>query len=262
MKQIFGNLFLAALILLFSWTITAQAATKGRIMTNGKVTLYKNGQAATTYTDQGALDEDALISCDGTCMVKMQGISLSAIDRTKFALKESADFLNLFVGSGKVYFLVTDLTRQFVFYSPTGHHIKTEGFIAPANVDSAIKGFIEVKDKSTEIGMETGSMVVQTVEGVQTVKPGQNIVLAMADVPDEQKEEGGKGAKDDDDDDKVAGFAWEDLTSTSTLVGIGVVGAVGLGAYLVWDDNNDGETRSAPPPPPPEPPRPPASRNQ
>lgn len=261
MKQIFKNFFFTALILLLSWGTTAQAVTKGRIMTNGKVTLYKNGQGVTTYTDQGALDENALISCDGTCMVKMQGISLSAIDQTRFAIKESADALNLFVGSGKIYFIVTDLTRQFVFYSPTGHHIKTEGFIASANTDSAIKGFVEVKNKATEIGMDTGSMVVQTAEGSQTVNPGQTIVLAMADVPDDQKGEEEKGAKEDDDE-KIAGFAWENVTSTSTLVGIGVVGAVGLGAFLVWDNNNDAETRSAPPPPSLEPPRPPASRNQ
>ena len=261
MKQIFKNFFFTALILLLSWGTTAQAVTKGRIMTNGKVTLYKNGQGVTTYTDQGALDENALISCDGTCMVKMQGISLSAIDQTRFALKESADALNLFVGSGKIYFIVTDPTRQFVFYSPTGHHIKTEGFIASANTDSAIKGFVEVKNKATEIGMDTGSMVVQTAEGTQTVNPGQTIVLAMADVPDTQTGEVVQGASSEAEA-QTTDFAWEDLTSTSTLVVIGGLGAVGLGAYLIWDNNNDDEAGSAPPPPSPEPPLPPASRNQ
>lgn len=255
-------LFVAA----FPWYDLASAATKGRIMTNGKVTLAKNGQVVGTYTEQGPVDEGALITCDGACMVKMQGITLNAVDQTRFALKDTGDALNLFVGSGKVYFMVTDLNRQFAFFSPAGYQVKTDGFIAPASSEVAVKGFIEVSDKATEIGMDSGSMVVQTAEGTKTVAPGQTIVLAMADVPDPEAAPSGN-EKETDEDKEGAWLGWESLTESpglTTLAGIGVIGAVGLGAALVWDSDNDGQTQFAPPPPPPEPqpPPPPASRNR
>jgi hypothetical protein len=258
----------AVLIMLFATITSVHATTKGRIMTNGKVTLIKNGQTVSTYTEQGPLDENALISCDGTCMVKLQGISLSAVDQTKFALKDSADSINLFVDSGKIYFVVTDITQHFAFYSPNSYYVRTEGFIAPASTDSAVKGFIVVKDKTTEIGMDTGSMIIQTSDGTQTVNPGQTIVLAMADVPDDENstEEKDSGDESENDaEDKAGGFAWENLSDnpqlTTLVVGVGVVG-VGLGAALLWHNTNDADG-GEPPPPPPEPPSPPpASRNR
>lgn len=270
MNHALGKVFFAALFLLFSAFTSVHAATKGRIMTNGKVNLIKNGQTISTYTEQGPLDENALISCDGTCMVKMQGISLSAVDQTKFALKESADFISLFVGSGKVYFVVTDTTLRFSFYSPNSYYVKTEGFIAPAAVDTAVMGFIAVKDKTTEIGMDSGSMIVQTDEGTQTVNPGQSIVLAMVDVPDAENKEINKGAGDGTDNkpEEGAWFDWANLSDnpqlTTLVVGVGVVGVIGLGS-VVWDNANDDDGGEGPPPPPPPgppPPRPPASPNR
>lgn len=271
MSHIPGQIFSAALILLLASLTTVHATTKGRIMTNGKVTLIKNGQAVSTYTEQGPVDENALISCEGTCMVKMQSISLSAVDQTKFAIKESAESLNLFVDTGKIYFVVTDVTQRFAFYSPNSYHVRTEGFIAPASTDNAVKGFIEVKDKTTEIGMDTGSMIVQTSEGTQTVNPGQTIVLTMVDVPDEENgsKEKGSGEGSDTDSDEAGGFAWANLSDnpqlTTLVVGVGLVGGVALGSAVLWNHTNDADGVEPPsPPPPPEPPpsRPPASPNR
>ncbi|HBI16216.1 MAG TPA: hypothetical protein DDY20_11985 [Desulfobulbaceae bacterium] len=268
MKNLPGKIVLAVVFLLFSAFSAAHAATKGRIMTNGKVTLIKNGLPITTYTEQGPLDENALISCEGTCMVKMQGISLSAVDQTNFALKESADSVSLFVGSGKIYFVVMDASQRFSFYSPNSYYVKTEGFIAPVAKESAVKGFISVKDDITEIGMDTGSMIVQTDQGTQTVNPGQSIVLAMVDVPDDVKgvEEKSSG---EESDAQEGTFSWANLTDnpqlTTLVVGVGVVGAVGLGSALIWhnaNDDDDGGEPPAPPPPEPPAPRPPASPNR
>ena len=277
MRNLLEKISFTTLILLLFAVVTGHAATKGRVMANGKVTLFKNGKPLTTYTEQGPVDENALIACDGSCMVKMQGITLSAVDKTRFAVKESGGALNLFVETGKLNFIVTDMSQQFAFYSPNSYYVKTEGFVAPAATNSAAKGFIQVNDKTTEIGMDTGSMMVQTADGAKTVKPGQSIVLAMAEVPDNAgNSDGGKNSNDDSD--KGGGFAWSNLSDnpqiTTLIVGAGIVGGIALGSALLWDHDDDNVGGPPPPPqpqpqpqPPPQPPsrprpRPPASPNR
>lgn len=160
----------------------AAAVTKGRIIPEGTVSLQKNGTVA-QYTEQTVLDENALIACDGACMVKMQGISLVALDRTKFAVKESSGMINLYVEQGRVSFVLADPGQTFAFYIPDGRYLQTEGFIVPAATDKSVKGFVNVTDASVEIGMERGSMIVRTEDGSETVDAGQSIILAQADVP-------------------------------------------------------------------------------
>jgi hypothetical protein len=227
------------------------AGTKGRIIPDGSVSLQKNGTVA-KFSEQTVLDENALIACDGNCMVKLQGISLVALNQSKFAVKEDSDVLNLYVEQGRVNFVVSDVTQTFAFYTPDHRFVKTEGFIAPASTDNSVKGFINSSDKSVEIGMERGSMIVQTDEGSQTVNAGQSILLAVADVPSNNPE---PGNKEDDDDNKGAGW-WASL-GTGGQVAIAAVGIAG-GAFLVKEviDDDDEPATNVAPPPPIEPPRP------
>ena len=178
---------LLILVVLFSTVTLSLGATKGRIMTDGRVNLYKNDQVVSTITDQGPIDENALIACEGNCLVKMQGISLSGIDQSRFAVKNSQGALDLYIEKGKIYFVVTDISHQFAFFTPDGYYVKSEGFIAPASTGSSVKGSIEVTDTATEIAMDSGSMIVQTEEGAKTIKPGQTLVLAMANPPEEDE---------------------------------------------------------------------------
>ena len=235
--------------------ISANAATKGRIMTNGKVTMYKNGQAVTSYSKQGPIDENALMACDGTCMVKLKGVSLIGIDQTRFAVKESADTLDLFVDQGKINFAVSDISQQFAFYAPNGYFVKTEGFIAPASTEKSVKGFMQVNEKTTVIGMESGTMVVMTDKGSQTINPGQSIVLAMAAVPDQENSAG--------TDPRKGGWFWNDMSTSQQVVTVAAGAGMAAGiAYLTFwypptSDN------FVPPPVVPEPiPPPPASPNR
>lgn len=249
----------ALLLAALAMASSSIAGTKGRIIPDGSVSLQKNGTVA-KFNDQTVLDENALIACDGNCMVKLQGISLVALDQSKFAVKESSDLLNLYVEQGRVNFVVSDTTQTFAFYTPDHRFLKTEGFIAPASTDKSVKGFINASDKSVEIGMERGSMIVQTENGSQTVNAGQSIMLAQADVPSNNPAPGNQGK--DDDDDKGAGW-WASL-GTGGQVAVAVVGIAGT-AFLVnelVDDDDDPNTNVAPPPPPePKPPRP-ASPNR
>jgi len=160
----------------------AGAATKGRIIPEGSVSLLKNG-VVTKFTEQTALDENALLACEGACLVKMQGISLVAADEARFAVKESDGMINLYVGQGRVAFVLADPGQTFAFYIPDGRHLKTEGFLVPASTDQSVKGFFDVTEAAVEIGMERGSMIVSTENGRETVQAGQSIKLAQAVVP-------------------------------------------------------------------------------
>ena len=68
-----------------------------------------------------------------------------------------------------------------------GYFVESDGFIAPAATGSSVKGYMEVTDKHSEIGMDSGTMLVQTDKGQQTVQPGQSIRVAMAEVPSSNK---------------------------------------------------------------------------
>ncbi|NIA05463.1 MAG: hypothetical protein GWP11_05785, partial [Proteobacteria bacterium] len=90
----------------------AGAATEGRIIPTNRVSLEKNGSVIANLTSQAPVDENALIICHGTCMVKLRGVSLVAMDKTEFAVKQIGDFMNIYVKQGKVNFIITDTSRQ------------------------------------------------------------------------------------------------------------------------------------------------------
>ena len=136
---------------------------------------------------------------------------------------------------------------------------QTEGFIAPASTDNSVKGFINSSDKSVEIGMERGSMIVQTENGSQTVNAGQSILLAQADVPSNNP---APGNKEEEDDDKGAVGWWASLGTGGQVALAG--GVIVGGAFVINEvvDDDDATTNVAPPPPPPEEPNWPPSTNQ
>ena len=177
--------FLSILLVLIFASFT-HAATKGRIMSNGKVSMYENGKVINSFTGQGPINENALIACDGNCLVKIKSVSLIADDKTKFGIKEIGNAVKLYVETGKINFAVSDVSRQFSFYTPQGYFVTTEGFITPASTKNSVKGFMQVTDKGTEIGMDSGSMILQTDEGMKTIAPGQPIILAQLPAPAEK----------------------------------------------------------------------------
>ncbi|MFZ5797971.1 MAG: hypothetical protein ACOY3O_06035 [Thermodesulfobacteriota bacterium] len=236
-------------------TVTvADAATKGRIIPDGMVTLQKKG-AVTTFKEQTVLDENALIACEGTCLVKLQGISLIAVDQSKFAVKESGDQLNLYVAEGRVQFVVADQAQSFAFYTPDHRFVKSEGFIAPAASEQSVKGFVNVNaDNAFEIGMEQGGMIVLTDEGSQTINAGQSIILAQADVPSNSEPTGKK--EESDDGDKGFFAFWSSLGTGGqvALVGAGLVAGGWIASETFLDDDDDKPAANVAPPPPEEPP--------
>ena len=226
----------SAVLIMFSNGI---AGTKGRIIPEGSVSLQKNGTVA-KFNEQTVLDENALIACDGNCMVKLQGVSLVALNQSKFAVKESSETLNLYVEKGRVNFVVSDASQTFAFYTPDHRFLKSEGFIAPASTDNSVKGFINTTDKAVEIGMERGSMIVQTDAGSQTVNAGQSILLAQAEVPSNSSSNDATSSNPAPAITEVNSLSWSSL-GTAGQIGVVAVG-VAAGAFVVSEIVNNSTT--------------------
>ncbi|MDW7773068.1 MAG: hypothetical protein SCH71_09285 [Desulfobulbaceae bacterium] len=226
--------FTCAILIIAS---SAGAATKGHIIPEGSVSLQKNGVVA-KYNGQTVLDENALIACDGSCMVKMQGISLIAPGGTKFAVKESSGLINLYVGQGQVNFVIADPAQAFAFYTPDGRYVETEGFIVPASTDKSIKGFINVNETSMEIGMEKGSMIVRTDAGSRTVQPGQAIQLAQANVPSSVPTEKAASPK--------SGAFWSSLGKPEQIgiITVGAAAGIWAASETIFDSNDHSASRN------------------
>lgn len=191
-------------------------------------------------------------------MVKMQGISLRVNDQTMFAVKDSGDTVNLYLEKGKIHFIVTDIAHRFAFYTPDGYVVRTDGFIVPAAAaQNPVKGFIQVAAGATEIGMESGTMVVLTDDGTTAVSPGQSIVLSMADVPDENGREGNSPR---------GGIVpvWGNMSGFQQVgtVAAGMGAAAGVAYLTFWNTSDASPGAPGPPGPPPQPPRRRASPNR
>lgn len=238
MKSLRITTLLIAAVMMAGVT-TAGAATEGRIIPTGRVSLEKNGSVIANLTSQAPIDENALIICHGTCMVKLRGVSLVAKDKTEFAVKQIGDIMNIYVKQGKINFIITDTSRQFAFYVPDGRYIRTDGFVVPASTDNAVKGYIDVTGKATSIGMDKGGMVVQTTNGRQMISQGHAIQLAMAEVPASAPAAGAalpaKGS--------LAGV-FSHATLGTVVAG---VAAAGWSAGLLTTINNSGVKRPASP---------------
>lgn len=208
--------------------------TKGRILTSGKVTMYKNGKAVNSFIKQGPIDDGALIACEGNCLVKVKGISLIAEDKSRFALKEAANSFKLYVETGKVHFAVSDLTKEFSFYSPNNYYVQSKGFITSAGTSSSAKGFMQVSESEAKIAMEEGTMIIDADSASdKTIGPGQSILLAMAEVPEEE-----------DDDDKAAAvicpfFSWGCKTGVEKVAFVGSGAALTAGLTILIDELNE-----------------------
>ncbi len=197
----------------------ANAAGNGRIIPEGSVTFMKNGEPVAKYNGQAPLDESAMITCDGKCLVKLTGISLVATDKAVFAVRQNDGVVGLYLKSGQVDFSVLDVTSQMAFYTPDGRYVMSEGFIAPASSTSSVEGYMGVDDTAAEIGVRQGSMVLATAEGFQTIDPGYAYKVAFV--------EGGAGAGGTGG----AGLATGGTLSGGVLAG-GIVGLIALGEVL------------------------------
>ncbi|MFT5697836.1 MAG: hypothetical protein ACI8ZB_000690 [Desulforhopalus sp.] len=147
---------------------------------HGDISVFKDGQLTAKLTGQNPVEDGAMLVCDGKCMLKSEGISIIATDKSQVAVTNLEDTFKLYVKEGKVDYIINSNARKIAFYTPQGSYTVAE-VVFNASSSSVVKGSVTVgADGSTEISVTEGKMVFATAEGMKTVDANNKIVLAVA----------------------------------------------------------------------------------
>ncbi len=236
-----GVLALTAMCL-FLMASVASAAGGGILQ--GNYSIYKDGKIAANLTGKNPMIEDSLLVCNGKCVINSHGISLVAAQNAIFAVRDQGNQFNLLVKQGKVDFALLNPSRKIGFYTPDGGYTVGKG-IVKTSVDSSLRGFMQVENGKTEVGLYDGSMVFTTAEGIKTVNANEKIILAMAEIPGNGGAASEPVAKEKGND-KKKGADWWSQNKVPVVASAVVLGgtAIGLGLAFSGDDNDHHKTAS------------------
>ena len=157
----------------------AFAAPSGAVA-QGNISVFKGGQLAEKLTGQNPVEDEALLVCDGKCMIKAPGISLIGADGARLAIKNEQEQFNLLVNKGRVDFVITDSISKVAFYTPDGQFTVAD-IMFNASTNTPVRGYMQVADDgAVEIGVFEGRMVFSTAEGAKTVDSNNRLLLGMA----------------------------------------------------------------------------------
>ena len=182
MKKKLSNVSLS-FVLAFGMATTAAVAAQGGSIGQGDFSVMKGDQLVDKLSGQNSLKDEAMLVCDGKCMIKSEGISLVAADQAKFAIKNETDTFRLFLREGSVDYVITDKARKIAFHTPEGVYSLAEIMFNAAS-NPAVRGSVKVnKDGKTEINVKEGRLTFATADGMKVVGANEKIVLAIAEVP-------------------------------------------------------------------------------
>ncbi|MCK5915733.1 MAG: hypothetical protein KAG92_06310, partial [Deltaproteobacteria bacterium] len=134
-----------------------------------------------------------MLVCEGKCMIKSHGVSFLAEDKAELAVTDQDQILNLFVRRGHVEFIISAGSKKLAFHTPEGIYSVAD-VIFNASTDPVVRGYMQVDDTGTRVGVREGRMVFATADGAKSVKANQHIILAMAEVKKDEKKKSKKAA--------------------------------------------------------------------
>ena len=206
-----------ALTAAISLAIVNVSFAAGGSIGHGDISVFKNGQLSAKLTGQNPVEDGALLMCDGKCMLKSEGISIIATDKSQVAVTNLEDTFKLYVKEGKVDYVISSNARKIAFHTPQGTYTVAE-VVFNASSGSVVKGSVVVgADGATEISVSEGKMVFATADGMKTVDANNKIVLAVAPAA------GGAGAG----------------LSTTAIVATGIAAAAVVTTIVVVKNNDD-----------------------
>ncbi|XOF32896.1 MAG: hypothetical protein ACL93V_12875 [Candidatus Electrothrix sp. YB6] len=229
-------------------TAAAAGAQSMPIVAQGNISVYKNGKLATKFTGRNPVEEEALLICDGQCMLKSTGISLIGTDGAELSVKTDQEQFNLLLRQGKVDFVINDTVGKMGFYTPDGQYT-VANLIFNAGTHSPVRGYMQVEENgSTQVGVYEGRMIFNTVDGPATVDGNNHIVLAQAMDPSaaEPMESSTERAAEADNGCKLLSI--ENAPFHTAVAVVGASAAIGVaefaGADLLGDDDDDDASAS------------------
>ncbi|MGA8179022.1 MAG: hypothetical protein WB792_03115 [Desulfobacterales bacterium] len=224
--------------LIFASTGFASGFTAGRILPNGKVTLFHGNQEIGEFSSEAPLPENTLLAVHGECGVKLRHLYLFALDRSLFSVSTKEGFRTLSIQKGTVYFALSSMPQTLVFRTPEGLITTNEVRLNAASTTPLLKGYVSVEDGVTRMGvLEGGSMIVTAADDKPlAVSAGHEIRLAQAEIfKEEEKPKEEKPAKTGEtgktgEEGKAGETAESGGMSTTTKVILGVVALGGIAA--------------------------------
>jgi hypothetical protein len=231
------KMIIAFIILVFTSTGFSTGLPSGRILPNGKVTLFHGDQRIGEFRSEAPLPEDTLLSVQGKCGVKLSHLYLVALDQSLLSITTNNRSRTLFVQKGTVYFALSSTPYTLVFQTPGGMITTNEVMLKASSANRLLKGYINVEEGITRVGViEGGSMLVTVADdNPQVVSVGRELRLAQADIFKEEGKteekkpaETGKPGKTDQAG-KAGKTAAAGGMSTTTKV---VLGALVLGGVV------------------------------
>lgn len=205
-----------------------------RIMPTSSVKVYKGEKLVQVLKKEAALPNGALLTTEGRCGVRSENFYLAADDGCTFSITDGLNRKDLRVDKGVVYFAINQKTDKLAFITPAGD-ISTQQVRSNADVNGDIvKAYLDVSETNVQLGvLEGGSLVVSTASGVQEIRAGMRITLAMADpIKKEDKEKevvSDEGKEATSEDEKKAGAAETETTAEAEEA---VASAKGIGSKI------------------------------
>ncbi|BHH85119.1 hypothetical protein [Desulforhopalus sp. 52FAK] len=219
-----------ALTTVLSLACVNMSFAAGGSIGHGDISVYKNGQLTAKLSGKNPVEDGALLMCDGKCMLKSEGISIIAADKSQVAVTNLEDTFKLYLKEGKVDYIISSNARKIAFHTPQGTYTVAE-VVFNASSGSVVKGSVVVgADGATEISVTEGKMVFATADGMKTVDANNKIILAVA--PGGAAAGGAAGGA-------VAGGAAAGAGITAATIGAVVAGAVVVGAAVVAANDDD-----------------------
>jgi len=175
-KKTFNACIMAALL---TAGIASTQATAG-ILAEGDISVYKGGTLSGTMIGKNPVDEEALLVCNGKCMIKSTGVSIIGATGTELSVKSDQEQFNLLLKEGQVDFILSGTVGKMGFYTADRQYASAD-VIYNASTASPVRGYMQVTSEgSTKIGVYDGRLVFNTVEGAKIVDSNNYIVLAQS----------------------------------------------------------------------------------
>jgi hypothetical protein len=154
-----------------------------RIYPTNEVSIYRGDQKVGTYTREAPLPEGVTVSANGRCAIKLDDLYLVAEDQSVLSTHTIGRQRNLFLREGIIYFKTSMLRQPLNLITPGGQ-ITVQRILLDASFnDQAIVGYVTVEKRQGEVGVvQGGTLDVLTENGQKTIRPGETIILAQADM--------------------------------------------------------------------------------
>jgi hypothetical protein len=144
------------------------------------VSVLQEGKQTSQFRSEMPLPQGAMLSCDGSCVVRSEALQLTVHDKGLFSMSEGASAWDVTVNSGRIDFALRPNAKPLTFITPHDT-IRTDNGSAVPGKDGVVRGTLTVTKDGTQIALEDGSLRVANSDGEKTLAAGQSLSTAAAD---------------------------------------------------------------------------------